>query len=87
MRFYWSMDSMDWVVSVSCLVYNGVESTVPIVVIFYFTDGTVWFHQGIFPFDGITVAFFALLFDIAGVRILHAIIEVIFGMSLDENVY
>jgi hypothetical protein len=57
------------------LVYDSVETVVVVSGISDFACGAVWFDQAVFTLDNVTVPLFPLVLDIAGVVVLHAVVE------------
>ncbi|KAE9538147.1 hypothetical protein AGLY_006119 [Aphis glycines] len=64
------------------LVYDRVETVVVIGGVRDFTCGAVRFDQAVFTLDNITVPLFPLVLDIAGVVVLHAVVERVLGWRL-----
>ena len=50
------------------------------------SDGAVRFVQGVLSLDAVTVAVLMLFLVVLGVRVLHFVLELVLGMSLEMNV-
>lgn len=57
-----------------CLGDVGEETVVPVGVVGYSSDGTVWLDKAVLSFHDLTVAFFLLALLVAGVRVVYAVL-------------
>lgn len=65
-----------------CLVYDGIEAIVLVGGVVDGTNGTIGLHERVLTLDGVAVACLVLRLDIAGVEVIHAVFESVFGRCL-----
>jgi hypothetical protein len=51
----------------------------------YCIGSAIGLHQLVVIFDLVAVTFLSLLLDVMSVRVLHTVLELIFGMGLSEK--
>lgn len=66
------------------LMDDSIEPVVIICTVIYRAYGTIWFNQWILTSNYTTITFFNLRFDVSSLRILNAIVEGVFWISLKE---
>lgn len=64
------------------LVDDSVEAVVLVGGVVDGTNGTIGFHKRVLTLHGIAVACLVLRLDIAGVEVIHAVFESVFGRGL-----
>lgn len=78
----WCVGDVGRVMGSAGLVYDRVETIVVIGGVRDFACGAVRFDQAVFTLDNVTVPLFPLVLDIAGVVVLHAVVERVLGWRL-----
>lgn len=72
----------------SRLVNDGIETIMFVRDIVYGTNWTIGFHQRVLTLYHVAITFFSLWFNVSGMMIINAIVEMVFGISLEvEQVY
>lgn len=65
------------------LVDYSVEAVVLVGGVVDGANGTIWFHERVLTLHGVAVACLVLRLDIAGVEVIHAVFESVFGRCLE----
>lgn len=81
----WSSSNDLWMSCMSWSDDNSVETVMVIGSVFYGTDGTIWFVQGVFTTYNITNTGFDLLFVVSCMRISYSVFVFVVRWSLRNN--
>ena len=81
---HYSLGNMLGMGGMSFPMYHSVEPIVLISGVLYPKNGTIGFVKGIFALYDIPISGFMLRLNIAGMMILYAVLELIFGMRLKQ---
>lgn len=78
---------MLWVMGMSESLNHSIEAAVRSCFVFDYSDCPIGLLEGVGSLHVVTVSVFMLLFDIAGVRVVHWISEIVFCWTLNEHSY